>query len=91
MATSRWREIRAAWARRIATVLIAVHFAIVARDGFPVRFPEMADTLSIAPGEVYDVEVTADNPGAWAFHCHVLGHAEGPQGMFGMVTALIVS
>jgi FtsP/CotA-like multicopper oxidase with cupredoxin domain len=67
------------------------HFAIVARDGFPVRFPEMADTLSIAPGEVYDVQVTADNPGVWAFHCHVLGHAEGPQGMFGMVTALIVS
>ncbi|HEX6207697.1 MAG TPA: hypothetical protein VF058_04985 [Actinomycetota bacterium] len=26
----------------------------------------------------------------WAFHCHVLTHAEGPDGMFGMVTALIV-
>jgi len=26
----------------------------------------------------------------WAFHCHILSHVEGPQGMFGMVTALIV-
>ena len=34
--------------------------------------------------------VTADNPGVWAFHCHILTHAEAPEGMFGMVTALIV-
>ncbi len=67
------------------------HFAIVARDGFAIKDPVMADTLSIAPGEVYDVLVKADSPGVWAFHCHVLGHAEGPQGMFGMVTALIVA
>jgi FtsP/CotA-like multicopper oxidase with cupredoxin domain len=26
----------------------------------------------------------------WAYHCHILTHAEGPNGMFGMVTALIV-
>jgi FtsP/CotA-like multicopper oxidase with cupredoxin domain len=26
----------------------------------------------------------------WAFHCHILPHAEGSMGMFGMVTALIV-
>jgi hypothetical protein len=26
----------------------------------------------------------------WAWHCHILTHAEGPDGMFGMVTALIV-
>jgi hypothetical protein len=25
-----------------------------------------------------------------AYHCHILTHAEGPDGMFGMVTALIV-
>jgi FtsP/CotA-like multicopper oxidase with cupredoxin domain len=32
--------------------------------------------------------------GAWAFHCHILGQAEGQTGMFGMfgmVTALIVA
>ena len=34
--------------------------------------------------------IEAKTPGIWAFHCHVLPHAEGLQGMFGMVTALIV-
>ena len=28
--------------------------------------------------------------GVWAFHCHILSHAETRNGMFGMVTALIV-
>jgi FtsP/CotA-like multicopper oxidase with cupredoxin domain len=66
------------------------HFEIVARDGYRLRAPESIDTLSIAPGETYDAIVHATHPGVWAFHCHVLGHAEGPQGMFGMVTAFIV-
>jgi FtsP/CotA-like multicopper oxidase with cupredoxin domain len=26
----------------------------------------------------------------WAWHCHILSHAETPEGMTGMVTALIV-
>jgi FtsP/CotA-like multicopper oxidase with cupredoxin domain len=26
----------------------------------------------------------------WAFHCHILPHVEGLDGMFGMVTALVV-
>jgi FtsP/CotA-like multicopper oxidase with cupredoxin domain len=30
-------------------------------------------------------------PGAWAYHCHILPHAEGPHGMYGMVTALVIS
>jgi manganese oxidase len=36
------------------------------------------------------VVIDAEEPGAWAFHCHILNHAEGPDGMFGMVTALVV-
>jgi FtsP/CotA-like multicopper oxidase with cupredoxin domain len=44
----------------------------------------------IAPGQRYDVVVRANYPGAWAFHCHILPHVEGPGGMFGMVTALVV-
>jgi hypothetical protein len=36
------------------------------------------------------VVINCDAPGAWAFHCHILQHAEGPDGMFGMVTALVV-
>ena len=42
------------------------------------------------PGERWDVIVACDNPGTWAFHCHILPHAESDHGMFGMVTALVV-
>ena len=65
---------------------------VVARDGWPLGSAEFeCDTLGVNPGERWDVVITCDNPGAWAFHCHILPHAEGPNGMFGMVTALIVS
>jgi FtsP/CotA-like multicopper oxidase with cupredoxin domain len=66
------------------------HFEVVAQDGFPLRDPYMADTLVIAPGQRFDVLVHAVHPGVWAFHCHILPHVEGPQGMYGMVTALVV-
>jgi FtsP/CotA-like multicopper oxidase with cupredoxin domain len=66
------------------------HFEVVAQDGFPLREPYMADTLVVAPGQRFDVLVHAVYPGVWAFHCHILPHVEGPQGMFGMVTALVV-
>ena len=42
-------------------------------------------------GGPFDVLVKATNPGTWAFHCHILPHAESEHGMFGMVTAVIVS
>jgi FtsP/CotA-like multicopper oxidase with cupredoxin domain len=64
---------------------------VFARDGYPLPQPFYCDTLNVAPGERWDAIVVADEPGAWAFHCHILGHAEASTGMFGMVTALIVS
>ncbi|HYT81145.1 MAG TPA: multicopper oxidase domain-containing protein [Actinomycetota bacterium] len=67
------------------------HFTVMAQDGARVRRPYTADTLVVGPGETFDVIVRATNPGVWAFHCHILSHVEGPQGMFGMATALIVS
>lgn len=63
---------------------------VVAKDGYPLPMPYRADTINVAPGERYTVVVTPDLPGVWAWHCHVLSHAEGSDGMFGMVTALIV-
>jgi uncharacterized cupredoxin-like copper-binding protein len=66
------------------------HFEVVSQDGFPLDQPYLADTLVIAPGQRFDVLVHAVNPGAWAFHCHILPHVEGPEGMYGMVTALVV-
>jgi FtsP/CotA-like multicopper oxidase with cupredoxin domain len=68
------------------------HFEVVAEDGFVLRTANryMADTLMIAPGQRFDVLVHTVYPGVWAFHCHILPHVEGPQGMYGMVTALVV-
>lgn len=63
---------------------------VVAKDGYPLPQPRTEDTVLVAPGERVDVIVDATEPGPWAFHCHILNHAEGPDGMFGMVTALIV-
>jgi FtsP/CotA-like multicopper oxidase with cupredoxin domain len=64
---------------------------VVARDGYPLGAAAFTcDTLGVNPGERWDVVVECDEPGAWAFHCHVLPHAEGHDGMYGMVTALVV-
>ncbi|MBI4260063.1 MAG: multicopper oxidase domain-containing protein [Actinobacteria bacterium] len=63
---------------------------VIALDGHLLDSPYLMDTVLVAPGQRVDVLVEATEPGAWAFHCHILTHAEGPHGMFGMVTALIV-
>jgi FtsP/CotA-like multicopper oxidase with cupredoxin domain len=64
---------------------------VIAKDGYPLPAPYRADTVLVAPGERYTVLVQADVPGVWAWHCHILSHAENASGMFGMVTAMIVS
>lgn len=63
---------------------------VFAKDGYPLPQPYQCDTLNIAPGERYDVLVDCTNPGVWAFHCHILTHAESRQGLYGMTTALVV-
>jgi FtsP/CotA-like multicopper oxidase with cupredoxin domain len=56
--------------------LHGVPFQIVTTDGHPV--PETArltkDTVSVDPGERYDIEFIATEPGQWAFHCHIPDH-----------------
>jgi len=51
-------------------------FKVIATDGHPV--PEAAqltkDTISVAPGERYDIEFVATEPGQWMLHCHILHH-----------------
>jgi len=64
---------------------------VIAKDGFPTPTPYQVDTLDIAPGERYTVLVHATELGVWAWHCHILNHAENDTGMFGMVTAFIVN
>lgn len=70
--------------------LHGMHMTVIAKDGWMQPQPWKCDTLNIAPGERWDVLVNCNNPGTWAFHCHILPHAESEHGMFGMVTALIV-
>jgi manganese oxidase len=64
---------------------------LVARDGWPLgSAAHRTDTFAVNPGERWDAILTAERLGVWAFHCHILPHVEGIDGMFGMVTALIV-
>jgi len=63
---------------------------IIAQDG-NLNPPYKCDTVNIAPGQRIDALVDCTEVGAWAWHCHILSHAEGEMGMFGMVTALIVT
>lgn len=66
---------------------------VIAKDGFPVPVPYLADTVLVSPGERYTVLVAPkeSDKGIWAYHCHILSHAEKADGMmFGMVTTFIV-
>lgn len=60
------------------------HFKVVATDGRENPNPQVKDTISIAPGERYDLEFVANNPGAWPLHCHM-----GPHATHGMHTFIV--
>lgn len=63
---------------------------VIAQDGFPMSAAQYDDTVDVSPGQRITVLVHATDVGTWVWHCHILQHAEGPQGMFGLVTALVV-
>lgn len=63
---------------------------VVAKDGIPLDVPYWVDTVNIAPGERYTILFQADRAGTWVWHCHILNHVEREEGMFGMVTAVVV-
>lgn len=44
----------------------------------------MKHTVNVLPGSKITFDLTADNPGDWAFHCHLLYHMHA--GMFNVVT-----
>ncbi len=62
-------------------------FTVIAKDGFPVPHPQEMNTLSVAPGETWDVILDPRFGGTWIFHCHVLSHATGPRDADGNETA----
>lgn len=63
---------------------------VIAKDGHPLPAPYEADTILVGPGERYSVLITPNRPGLWAWHCHILTHAEAPEGLMGMTTVLVV-
>ena len=48
-------------------------------NGDPGNHP-LKHTVKVLPGGFIDLDLTADAPGDWAFHCHLLYHME--SGMF---------
>lgn len=63
---------------------------VTAIDGIKLDQPYWADTVLVGPGQRYTVQFKANAKGTWVFHCHILNHAEREDGMFGMVTAVVV-
>lgn len=60
-------------------------FKLLAVDGRPVRENFWRDTLLIGPKQAVDIGLVAVDKGSWAFHCHVLEHAEaGMMGTLGV-------
>ena len=54
-------------------------FAVSRADGLGVR----KDNLNVLPMQEVSIDLRADNPGRWLFHCHNLYHAE-----LGMMTTM---
>ena len=52
--------------------------------GGPEGHQPLKHTVNVAPGGKVSFDLTADNPGDWAFHCHMLMHMHA--GMFNVVT-----
>lgn len=67
-------------------------FTVTHRDGnlLPKDARWRGNTLSMAPGETYDVLFVADNPGKWLLHAHDTGMAaNGGQAPGGMTTEVV--
>ena len=64
---------------------------VIARDGRPLGSAEFdCDTLGVNPGERYDVLVKAEGARRVGVPLPHPPHAEGADGMFGMVNTMIV-
>ncbi|MDQ2650056.1 MAG: multicopper oxidase domain-containing protein, partial [Actinomycetota bacterium] len=76
--------------------LHGVPFGVMAQDGLPKPRPEQMDTLTISPGQSFDLLFAQRYPGDWVIHCHMFIHSHmsgdthppGDSGMNGM-TALV--
>ena len=79
--------------------LHGVPFQVVAQDGMRRLKAESMDTLTIAPGQTYDLLFEQVHPGKWLLHCHMFGHSHvnedahppGDSGMAGMAAMFDVT
>jgi hypothetical protein len=55
-------------------------------NGQPAEKLPNKHTVIVPPGQSYSVLLTADEPGEWAFHCHLLYHM-----MSGMMRKVVVA
>lgn len=67
-------------------------FKIAAKDGnaVPSSVQETRNVVPMLPGESYDLEFIADNPGVWAFHCHEPHHVMNDEVEPGGLITLVV-
>lgn len=88
--TVRIRLINASGMSEHAMHLHGYTFKVIAIDGNPVAHPQAQNTITLLPGETADIAFTANNPGKWMFHCHILDHMMNPgdevDAMGGLVT-----
>ncbi|MCF8567051.1 copper oxidase [Alicyclobacillus tolerans] len=65
-------------------------FRVAATDGMAIPDRFYKNTINVAPGETWDIEFVANNPGVWAFHCHKPHHTTNDHGVDtgGMFTVL---
>nr|WP_050979767.1 copper oxidase [Fictibacillus macauensis] len=65
-------------------------FRVTAADGNPIPASAQIykNTMNVAPGETWNVEFFANNPGRWIFHCHKPHHTTNAHSdaLGGMVT-----
>jgi hypothetical protein len=79
--------------------LHGVPFEVVAQDGIRRVRPERMDTLTIAPGQTFDLLFEQVHPGKWLLHCHMFVHSHvnadshppGDSGMAGMAAMFEVT
>lgn len=72
--------------------LHGVPFRVMAQDGLPKPRVEQMDTLTISPGQTFDLLFEQRYPGDWMIHCHMFIHSHmnadthppGESGMNGM-------
>ncbi|WP_080837492.1 multicopper oxidase family protein [Cohnella massiliensis] len=64
-------------------------FRVIAKDGHPLTSPQIMNTVTVNPGETFDIDFIADSPGEWVFHCHELHHTTNASVEPGGLMALV--